>query len=187
MLPMDGAADGACAACVRRTARARPAKKAAAFTQLSAHPTAQALMGERFFWAADDGMTPLGNAVGKEVFPAFRTWRQHHPDGLALACLGELLTRWNVEDAGWDVEDAAEVERAVRWGLFDLITRDDVVVALAFAQLVLEGLVDGVVRKRALQALVRQRQSSVVTARGWSRAEEWLRRSQAMQDVLSRA
>lgn len=181
MLPMADVSEGLCSACLRR----KPAKKAAPDPlKAHAHPNALAVMKEPFLWSADDGMSPLGTPSGREMLEALRAWRRENPLLPVEECLADVLRRGNIADEHWERVDPGDVERAVKWDLFDLIGRDDAALAIAFAQLVTEGRVDEPVKRRALFALQRGLLDSVVTARAWRDAAEWKRRARVMMDVL---
>jgi uncharacterized protein YfeS len=67
----------------------------------------------------------------------------------------------------WDVLDENQIRRLLDADNgFAVLTRDDFIVGLAFAQLLLEGTVDPTVKSRALAALARQGTELVLTFRG---------------------
>jgi uncharacterized protein YfeS len=129
------------------------------------HPRAREALADAFFWDASDPCSPFGDDTGREVLEAFRDFRVEQPRGEPLALLGELLEEWEIADTGWDVVDAAEVQAMGAEDELGLLVRDEAIVALAFAQIVVEGKVDPEVRRRAVLALARQ--SLPALLHGW--------------------
>jgi uncharacterized protein YfeS len=66
----------------------------------------------------------------------------------------------------------------------ELARRDDFIIALAFAQLLLDGEIDRSVKQRALIALRRQSVDSVLSFRGGGRKEARKRQLQEFHRVL---
>lgn len=148
------------------------------------HPRAREALAEAFFWDASDPCSPFGNETGQEVLEAFRDFRVEEPRGNPLALLGELLARWEVADEAWDVVEPDEVQAIGADDELGLLLRDEVVLALAFAQIVVEGRVEPEVRRRALLALTRQSLPALI--HGWSdRARMRTERVERMRAVLS--
>ena len=150
-----------------------------------AHPRAAELLGDAFFWDTDDEAAPLGSDTANEVLALFREWREDHPDERPLVLLGELLARWEVTDGLWDVVTPEDAAAAGEDDEFGLLMRDEVVIALAFAQLVEEGTIDPEVQRRALLATLRQGLPMVLVAWG-VRALDRATRLDRMKQVLSR-
>jgi len=129
------------------------------------HPLARAALGDDFFWDIADPCSPFGDETGREVLEAFRDFRVEEPRGNPLTLLGELLTRWEVADTSWDTTDEAEVQAVGADDELGLLVRDEAILALAFAQIIVEGKVEPEVRRRALIALTRQ--SLPALLHGW--------------------
>ena len=121
-----------------------------------AHPRARAALTDAFFWDASDPAGPFGDETGLDVLEALRDLRVEDPRGSPLGLLGELLARWEIADEGWDVVEAGEVQALGEADELGLITRDQAILALAFAQIIVDGRVDAEVRRRAILALARQ-------------------------------
>jgi uncharacterized protein YfeS len=121
-----------------------------------AHPRAKALLTDAFFWDLTDEASPFGNETGADTLAAYRDHRAEEESGDTLGFLKTLLDRWEVADAHWNAIDQQEVEEAGRSDEWSLLTRDEIIVALAFAQLIEDGEIDGEVRRRAILATHRQ-------------------------------
>ena len=129
------------------------------------HPRARAALADDFFWDTADPCSPFGDETGREVLEAFRDFRVEEPRGNPLTLLGELLARWEVADASWDTVDPDEVQAVGADDELGLLVRDEAILALAFAQIIVEGKVEPEVRRRALLALTRQSLPALI--HGW--------------------
>jgi uncharacterized protein YfeS len=131
-----------------------------------AHPRAREALVDAFFWDAADPCGPFGDETGREVLEAFRDYRVEEPRGEALALLADLLATWEVADDAWDVVDADAVQAIGADDELGLLLRDEAIVALAFAQIIVEGRVDPEVQRRAVVALTRQSLPALLHAWG---------------------
>jgi uncharacterized protein YfeS len=149
------------------------------------HPRAREALVDPFFWDTADLAAPFGDETGREVLEAFRDFRVEEPRGNPLDLLVTLLARWEVADASWDVIDADEVQALGADDELGLLLRDEAVIALAFAQIVVEGRVEPEVRRRALLALTRQGLPALI--HGWGDSAHRRReRIERMRAVLTR-
>jgi uncharacterized protein YfeS len=130
-----------------------------------AHPRAREVLTDAFFWDASDPCGPFGDETGREVLESFRDFRIEEPRGNPIALLGQLLEEWEIADAHWDAVDADEVQAIGADDELGLLLRDEAILALAFAQIIVEGRVDLEVRRRAMLALVRQGLPALI--HGW--------------------
>lgn len=159
--------------------------KHAPLSRESSHPKARAELTDDFFWKTDDAMAPFGTETAIEVLEAFRDARDEDPERSPLDILRELLARWEVEDAHWDVVDADAVQAIGEEDEYGLLTRDEIVFALAFAQIVEEGRLDPELQRRALVAAKRQDLPALL--HGWGeRAAERALRLQTIRAALGR-
>jgi uncharacterized protein YfeS len=152
-------------------------------TPENAHPVARALMIEPFFWDCVDDDAPFGNDTGADVLVFFREWRQGNAAVSPLVFLGELLESWAIADEHWDAATPEQVAELVRMDQVGLATRDDAALALALAQLALEGSIDAEVRRRAL--LAARRQSMAPALALWHPDHQGRRRQRL--DAMARA
>lgn len=151
----------------------------------TSHPRAARALAEPFFWDISDDNSPFGNDSGTDTLAAFYEWREENPEASPIAFLDELLARWEVASDHWDLVDEGEVHAVGAEDEFSLLTRDEVILALAFSQLVVEGRIDPEVRRRALIALKRQALPALL--HGWGeRMVERAERLERMKAVLER-
>ena len=154
-------------------------------TRDDAHPKAIEALTDAFFWDANDLGSPLGGDTGRDVVEALRDAREVDPRGRVVAVLDEILARWEVANDSWDVVSEAEVQAIGEDDEFSLLTRDEAILALAFAQIVVEGKIESEVRRRALLALTRQALPALLHGWGDKRLERALR-VERMREILAR-
>src|SRR5690242_9614237 len=111
-------------------------------TPENGHPRARQLLTEPFFWSIADDGAPLGNDTGADTLAFYRRWRADHPNRRTQDFVRDILASWEVENADWLLLDEALLRDALEADQFSVLTRDDFMIALAFAQLVLDGKVD---------------------------------------------
>jgi uncharacterized protein YfeS len=121
-----------------------------------AHPRAAELLVASFFWDLRDDAAPFGNETGAETLGRFRAFRDERESESPLILLAELLATWEVADAHWDATTADAVAEAGAEDEFSLLMRDEIILALAFAELIEEGRIDREVQRRAVLATIRQ-------------------------------
>jgi len=149
-----------------------------------AHPRALEALTDEFFWDASDPCGPFGNETGLDVLAALED-RVDEPEGGPLALLDELLAKWEIANDHWDLVEADLVQDVGEEDELGLLTRDEAIIALAFAQIVFEGRVDAEVRRRAMLALARQALPALL--HGWGdRALPRAARLDRMRAVLAR-
>lgn len=134
------------------------------------HFKARAALTDAFFWDASDDTSPFGNETGRDVLEALRDFRDEHPRDSPIRLLDELLARWEVANDHWNAVEADEVQAIGEDDEYSLLTRDEAVIALAFAQIITEGQVDPEVRRRAIFALKRQALPALLHAWGHRKA-----------------
>jgi uncharacterized protein YfeS len=149
-----------------------------------AHLNARRLLKEPFFWDICDDDSPFGNDTGADTLEFYRAWIEESDDDEDF--LHQLFDQWEVD---WeraesipddDLNDRLEEEH------YGILTYDDVVIATAFAQLVLEGNISRDVAARATRALRRQSRPEVIAFRGWTDARERADRCALMLEVVQR-
>src|SRR5215469_11304003 len=125
-----------------------------AVTPETAHPTAQKLIGQSIIWDYGDEDSPLGNDRGADTFAAYIDFRAKTPEGGVRNFIDQQLELLEVKDDDWDLLDEPRLNQLLNSDSgFSVLTRDDFIIGLAFAQLLLEGTVDLTVRSRAITAL----------------------------------
>lgn len=157
----------------------------------TAHPRAREVLTEPSCWARDDHTSPFGGGQAFEMFLRFFDWRKRHPKGKAISCLKAVLKETGADDKYWDVVEPEEVGRLISNDEYGIEIRDNCVIGLAFAQLVIEGRVDEDVRGLAMLALQRQSQEPALR-RLWSwawqnnKSEERRQALEGMSEALGR-
>ena len=154
----------------------------------AAHPRARELMTDAFFWDERDEGAPLGSDTGNETLGLYRAFRDEHPEVSALTLLGEVCARWEVLDEHWDDVTEEAVAAAGAEDEFSLLTRDELVLALAFAELLETGRIDPEVQRRAILATMRQELKPLLLPWGdRDRVLERATRLERMRRVLTAA
>lgn len=138
----------------------------------NAHPRARALLRDDALWSTTNDVAPFGNDTGFDVLHEYRKWCLKHPESTPLAFLAWLLRAWKVADTGWEAETEAEVLEMIQTNRRELAVRDDTIIALALAELVLFGRVDETVRRWAQRAVVRELTAPVLNGRWGQNAGE---------------
>ncbi|MES2464154.1 MAG: hypothetical protein V4671_26620 [Armatimonadota bacterium] len=154
----------------------------------TSHPTAALLLSDAFFWDCTDEVSPFGNDTGADTLSFFRQWRKEYPIENSLVFLDSLLSDWEVVNDNWDVTESGLLQEILNLDLAlnydNLLIRDDIIIALAFGEILLDGTCSDTVKDRALLALQRQALPLIISFRGWDNPEEWLSRLERMQQVL---
>ena len=149
------------------------------------HPAACHLLPDAFFWDCTEENSPFGNDEGADTLSSFRRWRQQHPDLHPFLFLDRLLADWEVINEGWNVIEADQVQRIIEQDEYSPLVRDDVIIAAAFGQVLLDGVCAADVKERAMTAMRRQALPVMIAFRGWADAEARVSRLMRMQAVLS--
>jgi uncharacterized protein YfeS len=136
-------------------------------TPSTAHPRATQLLAGSIVWNYGDEDSPLGNDTGADTFAAYLVFRTSHPTNGIQEFMEDQLAAYGFAHIPWELIEAADLKETIKsgGGLY-LVRRDDFIIGLAFAQLLLEGSVDALVRRRALLALRRQAADVVLEFRG---------------------
>jgi uncharacterized protein YfeS len=136
-------------------------------TPETAHPKARQLLGDSIVWSYGDEDSPLGNDTGADTFASYLAFRAIKPAASVHQFIRDELASSEIADADWDLLDAPRLQATLDADNgFSVLRRDDFILGLAFAQLLVEGAVDAEVRRRALLALDRQATDVVLTFRG---------------------
>jgi len=157
-------------------------------TPETAHPRAKDLLGQSIVWKYGDQDSPLGNDTGADTFAAYLDFRGNHPFGGIEGFIREQLSFMGVPDADWDMLDTNRLRQSLNTDRgFTLLTRDDFIIGLAFAQLLLDGALDPIVRERAITAVRRQATNVVLSFRGGGRDEARAKQLAGFRQVLESA
>ena len=148
------------------------------------HPNARELMTDEFYWSEVDDGSPFGNDTGADTLADYVRWRSANPVVSPMEFVSHLLSEWGLIDDYWDVTDEAEVENIMEEDPLGCRPRDEVAIAVAFAQLALEGRVDEQLRIRTLNVIKRQLLPCWLEAWKPDYAPIWKTRLLKMQRVL---
>lgn len=136
-------------------------------TPQTAHPRARQLIGQSVIWDYGDEDSPLGNDTGADTFAAYLSFRGTQPAGVVDDFVHKQLASSCFPEVEWDLIDADRLDDWLKGNRgLQLVRRDDFIVALAFAQLLLDGAIDPDVQRRAIMALRRQATDAVLLFRG---------------------
>lgn len=111
------------------------------------HPSARQTLDDPLYWDEGAGVAPHGNDTGADVLAAYRRWRPRHRADSAYQFLVGIWSEWWPED-----EIAADAGIETLW--------TDAEVALAFAQLKVDGRCDPDVAGHAIDAIARKLKDS---------------------------
>lgn len=123
----------------------------------NAHPNAQKLLTEDFYWSSVEETGPFGSDDGSDAFYGFVEWRGENKDESPVTYVNELIEEWDYPRFDLGVTDAM----VVRQLLSDiparlLIGQDNAVIAVGFGQFVLEGKIDNDIRELTKLAIQRE-------------------------------
>ena len=107
--------------------------------------------------------------MGADTFADYLGFRVEKPSGNVQQFISEHLVLFEIADTDWDLLDEARLQAALDADDgFSVLKRDDFIVGLAFAQLLIDGAVDAEIKQRALLALRRQsaRRCPFISRRG---------------------
>lgn len=81
------------------------------FSPQTAHPNAQALMKEDFFWSPIDDAGPFGSDGGSDAAYGYYHWQKTHAGLSSLTYLKSLTSSWKYPEIAWDEMDTANIEK----------------------------------------------------------------------------
>jgi uncharacterized protein YfeS len=151
----------------------------------NAHPKARTQLDKRFYWDEGDANSPLGNDTGHDTLSSYLEWRAKSPKADPILFLQKLLKSWGVKNGDWDLLDGDVLQQRLASESFNVVTRDDAIIGLAFSQIVVEGKVHSEVKRRALLAIDREMLDAVIGFRGWDNPRNRKTRLKHMKSVLS--
>lgn len=128
-------------------------------TIAKAHPTAKRLMNEEFYWSPIEETAPFGNDDGADTYAGFVDWRQTHQTDNPIEFLMLQIESWDYPTFDLNETNFEELKPYLKQS--DLGSRfmsgiDAAIVAIAFGQLYLEGIVDKALKELAKTSINRQ-------------------------------
>jgi uncharacterized protein YfeS len=124
-----------------------------------AHPNAQRLMIEDFYFSTIDETAPFGNDDGADTYAGFKDWRRTHLSDKPKEYLLEQLHRWGYPKFDiyeTDIKKLTPYLKENNLGSRYMSGVDAAIIAIAFGQLYLEGKVDNDFNELAKIAIRRQ-------------------------------
>jgi uncharacterized protein YfeS len=123
----------------------------------SAHPNAKALMLDDWLWDQSDEFTPFGNDAGSDALYLFKEWRSNNRKSEPAAFISVLEKKWGapfthqVNETNYN-----KIKDEAKTNIF-YSEIDKALIAIAFAQLVLEGHISKQSAEYAQKAIERQK------------------------------
>ncbi|WP_143180844.1 hypothetical protein [Buchananella hordeovulneris] len=154
-----------------------------------AHPHAQALIPDDFFWDGGDDLSPFGSDEGFTALAEWRAWRAKHPRAAVRSCL-----QWVVRSVGEmplaaytdALASPARVQQLVAdpqvddW--YEIFTLDISIIATVLGQFVDEGVVDASALPFLQRALNRQSLYAAALP-AWDYAPQWAARVTRLSEI----
>lgn len=123
----------------------------------NAHPNAQKLLTEDFYWSPIEETGPFGSDDGSDSFHGFLEWRQENKDESPLIYLNELIEEWGYPKFDLNVTEPSKIRQALNdIDSRMLIGQDNAVIAVGFGQFVLEGKIDQDIKDLTKNAIKRE-------------------------------
>jgi uncharacterized protein YfeS len=133
----------------------------------NAHPGARQLLTDPLYWDFGNEDSPVGTDVGADTLSAYLQFHSKAPGGSTTDFIQSELDSRGLPDADWDLVDECSIDNAIDAGHgSEIVSRDDFIMGLAFAQIILRGEVDERVKVRALSAIAREATDAVLSFRG---------------------
>lgn len=79
-----------------------------------AHPKAQSLMNEDFFWSPIDEAGPFGSDSGSDAAQGFNEWRKANNTTDPVEYLRELLVSWGMPLLDWNELDSSKINEFIQ-------------------------------------------------------------------------
>ncbi len=151
----------------------------------NAHPKASEQLAEDFFWSVAEENSPLGNEAAGYILTYFFRWRHFHPEDSPLDFLDDMMLAWEIPEDVPSPDEAGMAKRLPKDKQI-IFTYDDMVIALAFSQIMLEGELVPSLKAKAQEALEHQAGEAAITHRRWKDPEERHRRLKLMGEALDK-
>jgi uncharacterized protein YfeS len=125
----------------------------------NAHPKAQALMNEVWFYSSIDDMAPFGSDDAADTYAYFKEWRPNNRKASPKTFVLHHFKRWGYPYVDLETTDYKQIEPFLNQnelGSRFLFGMDAAIISTAFGQLYLEGTIDADIRAFAKTAIQRQ-------------------------------
>ncbi len=143
------------------------------------HPAARERLQDRLFWEEEDDVAPHGNDTGADLLGLYRRRRARASGGVVF--LDALMRRWGIATAwrGRPPEEWTDGDET------SIVIWDEAAIALAFAQIKVDGACEADVRARALEAIERQAGDAAGARFGWAQRPRRVEKLQRLRAVLA--
>ena len=84
------------------------------FSRETAHPRAQLLLLEDFYWSPIDEYGPFGNDAGADAFAGFSKWRMTNHQASPITFLRQHLANREYETFNWNEMDTGEIRKYIQ-------------------------------------------------------------------------
>jgi uncharacterized protein YfeS len=122
----------------------------------NAHPNAQEIMSENLYWEMEAG-SPFSAFEGGQIFHTFHQWHKANPEQGGSVYLDDLIESWGYQKFDMTKANADEVSALMTKVPTNIIRdTDTAIIAIGFGQLVLDGKMDGGMKKLTELAIQRQ-------------------------------
>lgn len=150
----------------------------------NAHPNAQRLFSEEWYWDGIDDHAPFGNDTGADTLDFYSKEVSRDTSLSGNQILDSLLTSWDMNPR-WEATDEDAVAKVLEEEPYGIDAGDNAAIAIGFAQILLFGAVEELSRDRALGSISRAGLPSCLAQSGFP--EERLMKLHHMRIVLSKA
>jgi uncharacterized protein YfeS len=83
------------------------------FSLQTAHPNAQALMSEEFYWSPIEETAPFGSDDGSDAAYGFKEWRFTHPASSPVSYLDDLIRSWHYPPFNLNELDSSKIKEYI--------------------------------------------------------------------------
>ncbi len=124
-----------------------------------AHPNAQVLLKDDFFWDQTNSFAPFGNDDGNDAIYEYHNWTKLNPQKESTEFLNYLFNKWNYTLYDYTKTDTAIIRQFInssRIGDRLFYGIDDVIIATGFGEFIIRGTIGAKMKSLTLLALQRQ-------------------------------
>jgi len=149
-----------------------------------AHPKAKELLDLPFFWSFDE-FSPIGGDTGCDVMAELWQWRLYNPKASMKTFMADLFDRWGYDNGAIEELAGGAIEQALSDMHHIANGYDDVVIAIAFGQFMVDGHLDKHLGKLAQNAIKRQFDPRVMEHRAQS-DKDYVESRRKISDALNK-
>ncbi len=144
------------------------------------------LLTEDFYWHISDDNCPFNRNNGEDSAIAFYRWRETHKTASTAEFIPVLLAEWNANLVDWTNYKHQAITGPVAFLAGPSIYRaDEVIISVAFAQLIAEGKIDPDLRDMAIKSVDNEACSEMIKYRKWHAPELRVKSLNAMKRALN--